>query len=951
MSAQTSRAHHSLIPILLITFILASWALHLYDLTGKSLWSDEGLSVYRARKSIAYNLTNEIVVQGVVTKDTQPPLYFILLHLLRAVAGESEFALKFLSVLFAALIIPLLYVTGRHLASTPVGLIAAALGAASPTYLWYAQEMRMYTMLVALALLSTYAMLHAISESVGWRRAKVLWFLTYLGSTGAMIYTHYSGFFLLVFQGVVIVIFIISSRRWRMIGLMIIGGLAALPLLPFVLRRLLTGAERDFSFVPLSIILHDLLNGFVVGMSVDYARVIWLNVIGLGVIVIGLLAKPRGGMWGRWRQALFLAGFVLIPTLTLYAVSHIKPMYMGVRHLIVVSPAFYLALAKGLAFFVRRRLWLVGALLGLIILGGNAHAIANYYTDEAYAKDDLRSLACYIRDHFRAGDVVVLSDAIIGSTFGYYAPDLTWSALPAYGQMAGPETLQQAQELANRYERIWFVHGPPSADDPDRLVQRWMEEHLFQVDFRRFTGYGVEVGTFCYATRSPVLEPSAVPVSQQEARRDAPTPLHLIRSDLPAEATPSGESLAVTFYWWLSRPADAEYKVSVRLQGSDGKYWAQGDHEPFYFFPTTQWPVERVIRQMHEVLLPAGTPPGRYQVECRVYRPDTGETLNVWGADASPLGEGIALGEVEIGPAIRPVRPAQLPPHRRVVADWGELMLYAHTWAGGAYRAGDVLHMDVYWRAAKQVERDMVARLQLLSAAGELVQEMPLPLASPTYPVTAWRVGDLLRGQVDWTLPETLSAGRYTLRLQLLDPHTWEAPPVRAGWWPWPREWFEFPAIEIIPPATPTPLHAARQVPHPLQARLDEGVLFLGYGLDKARLRAGDTLQLTLYWECRQPTAMSLTVFTHVLDAQETIWGQKDSIPSGGARPTNGWLSGEIIVDTYEITIKPEAPVGTYQLEIGMYDAATLVRAPAFDAGGQPLPGDRILIGAIEVTP
>jgi len=78
--------------VCLVSLILLSWALHLYDLDGKSIWSDEGLSVYRASQSIATNLSNEIVIQDVVTKDTQPPLYFIFLHAIRALAGESEFA-------------------------------------------------------------------------------------------------------------------------------------------------------------------------------------------------------------------------------------------------------------------------------------------------------------------------------------------------------------------------------------------------------------------------------------------------------------------------------------------------------------------------------------------------------------------------------------------------------------------------------------------------------------------------------------------------------------------------------------------------------------------------------------------------------------------------------------------------------------------------------------------
>ncbi|MCZ7573369.1 MAG: glycosyltransferase family 39 protein [Ardenticatenaceae bacterium] len=143
------------------------------------------------------------------------------------------------------------------------------------------------------------------------------------------------------------------------------------------------------------------------------------------------------------------------------------------------------------------------------------------------------------------------------------------------------------------------------------------------------------------------------------------------------------------------------------------------------------------------------------------------------------------------------------------------------------------------------------------------------------------------------------------------------------------------------PPAIATPLEATFGEPPPLK--------LLGYDLPTSAA-PGDTVHLTLYWQALRPIPLPYKVFTHIINADEHIWGQKDDVPAAGARPTTGWLPGEIIVDPYAIPLNPEAPAGRYRLEIGLYDAATGQRlGPARDAAGQQLNGERVLLGEIEV--
>jgi len=88
----------------------------------------------------------------------------------------------------------------------------------------------------------------------------------------------------------------------------------------------------------------------------------------------------------------------------------------------------------------------------------------------------------------------------------------------------------------------------------------------------------------------------------------------------------------------------------------------------------------------------------------------------------------------------------------------------------------------------------------------------------------------------------------------------------------------------------------------------------------------------------------SYKVFSHLLDSEGCIWGQRDSVPRKGNYPTTGWLPGEVIVDKYEIPVQSDAPSGEYRIEIGMYDLETMARLPAFDGEGRRLAEDRVLL-------
>src|ERR687885_209843 len=161
---QVSTRSSSFVPRLwLIGIHLLAWALRLAHLGSMSIWWDESLSYTRALQDIPTILSNVIPIQGILTRDLHPPLYFVLLHFAVLAFGVSEFALRVLSTFANVLTVALLYPVAQRIARAGrirgariIGVLAAFFAALSPFYVWYSQEARPYALVLFWSLLAVY---------------------------------------------------------------------------------------------------------------------------------------------------------------------------------------------------------------------------------------------------------------------------------------------------------------------------------------------------------------------------------------------------------------------------------------------------------------------------------------------------------------------------------------------------------------------------------------------------------------------------------------------------------------------------------------------------------------------------------------------------------------------------------------------------------------------------
>jgi len=119
----------------------------------------------------------------------------------------------------------------------------------------------------------------------------------------------------------------------------------------------------------------------------------------------------------------------------------------------------------------------------------------------------------------------------------------------------------------------------------------------------------------------------------------------------------------------------------------------------------------------------------------------------------------------------------------------------------------------------------------------------------------------------------------------------------------------------------------------------------LGFDLAQNRVRRGSSTVVTLYWQALSSPDRNYQVFVHLLDDGELV-AQHDGAPACAFAPTSLWESGEIVRDEHVIALDATAPLGTYDLNVGLYDLLTFERLPV--SGG---PSGTLVLTGLEVIP
>jgi hypothetical protein len=266
----------------------------------------------------------------------------------------------------------------------------------------------------------------------------------------------------------------------------------------------------------------------------------------------------------------------------------------------------------------------------------------------------------------------------------------------------------------------------------------------------------------------------------------------------------------------------------------------------------------------------------------------------------------------------------------------GRIALLGYELGRDAVQPGDSLYLMLFWQALADLDENYSLTVALVDEKGKMVGEARFSPLVWAHPTSRWLADEVWRGQYDFTVPIEAQPGQAQLQMGLVD-----EPGRPLG------ESVSLASLEIQ--ATER-VFTVPETQYPSGANLRDLVTLVGANLDRATVGPGETLHLTLYWQAQTRMERSYTVFTHLLDADSRIWAQQDGIPANGARPTTGWVPGEVISDEVQLAVDPQAPSGDYVIEVGLYDAGdpALPRLPVLDEADQPT-DDRVLLAEVRV--
>ncbi|MBN1811720.1 MAG: glycosyltransferase family 39 protein [Anaerolineae bacterium] len=450
-SPETSHAAHRsrfFCLVAVVSLVLIAFAVRAISLDTQSLWRDEVDAMRFATAPL------EEVLSNFTRPGWNGPFYFLVLRGWIALTGTSEYAMRFLSLSFGALSVPLTYVLGRRLFNPQTGFFAALLVSVSPYLAWYSQEVKMYTLASFLALLAIYALRRAI-EGDGW-----YWWAVQVVATSLALYTHILAALLIPVQ-VLIYFTWWPEARGQWLGALVSLACFTLPYLPLAgwqMPLLFQDGAKEVFQSPDQVVPTLLASWRAGNLLLLRSRVTGFGHFGLGEMALILLngwsmgyfgsfglgwpegAALMGGLvvWGvlslflsthsrraELRKRFSLLCWLAVPVLAVWYISLWQPLFTD-RYLIWSGLAFDLLIAVGLAVLWRSGKWGQGVALLSVALVLVFNGINLWQQVTVPGKADYRGAVGYVAERYSVSDSegqTVQSPAVCeGCAYDIYLP-------------------------------------------------------------------------------------------------------------------------------------------------------------------------------------------------------------------------------------------------------------------------------------------------------------------------------------------------------------------------------------------------------------------------------------------------------------------------------------------------------------------------------------------------
>lgn len=371
--------------LLLLLGLAVFCTLCLATITKSSIWFDEAFGAYL----IKFNFLD---IARYTSFDVHPPLFYWCLKSWSLIFGYSEIGLRSMSVFFGCIAIIFGYLLTRKLFNRKAANLSLLFMVISPMMVRYGQEMRMYTMMAAIALAATYVLtiamnskkkapwvIYAVLVAAGmWTQyfMVTVWLAHWICRGVIVKYQHHKHFWKNFF-----------SKEWVWTHVLVLA--LFMPWLPFAAKQVFVVQAYGFWIPSVTAnTIPNFLTNVLYYLNSDQITG-WMTaaflVVSIGLLVLGgmIHRRQRDIEWRKSYVSMFIMAVVPVFTLILLSMPPLRSCFVE-RYLI--TSALFIAIFMGVvvaygADIFKSKRWYIATILVVVLMGvgvSNVWRLGNY---------------------------------------------------------------------------------------------------------------------------------------------------------------------------------------------------------------------------------------------------------------------------------------------------------------------------------------------------------------------------------------------------------------------------------------------------------------------------------------------------------------------------------------------------------------------------------------------
>lgn len=260
--------------------------------------------------------------------------------------------------------------------------------------------------------------------------------------------------------------------------------------------------------------------------------------------------------------------------------------------------------------------------------------------------------------------------------------------------------------------------------------------------------------------------------AQHQTSLDFANGIQLIGYDLAQPVIQAGGHVNVVLYWQTTTaPLQANLQPFVHLDRLDSlttvagsTNYTPGDATTESVLPTFHWDTARYVRDQHDLIIPADTPPLAYALRVGLLDPDRQDQLIPLANGSGDTAQLAVINVISDAPAPKLAQPIH------IGFETGHTQIQLTGFELGQTSASE-LTFTLAWQTGQPLPTNYTVFAQLLDADNKLVAGFDRPPLDGAYPTSTWLAGQVIIDPRHIPLTQ-IPPGEYRLIVGLYDPVT-----------------------------------------------------------------------------------------------------------------------------------------------------------------------------------